>query len=168
MKALTGSTYHKAMKWQKLKIFLVEFSVFLLQVVLSKIDICDMANPTGYAFAMSRVFYGHNIFLVTAEYLISKLWTFVYFENLLIVAFEVVILAVYYFSIEFIKTKKKRMMMLLHVALASVVELYFSIQSLPLVLWFVGGLILKLILALYFFKLFQVYKNKFLFFKFYL
>ena len=154
------------MKWKRLKIFLIEFSIFVLQMLISRIEIAGLANPAGYSFAVARVFYGHNIFLVALEYALSKIWTFKVFQNLLIVAFEIVILAVYYFSIEFIKTKRQRTMMLCYVALSNAVALYFSVVSLELVLWFCLSFVLELILSLYFFKLFQVYKNKFLFFKF--
>lgn len=154
------------MKWKRLKIFLIEFSIFVLQMLISRIEIAGLANPAGYSFAVARVFYGHNIFLVALEYALSKIWTFGMFQNLLVVAFEIVILAVYYFSIEFIKTKRQRTMMLCYVALSNAVALYFSVVSLELVLWFCLSFVLELILSLYFFKLFQVYKNKFLFFKF--
>ena len=96
------------MKWKRLKIFLIEFSIFVLQMLISRIEIAGLANPAGYSFAVARVFYGHNIFLVALEYALSKIWTFGMFQNLLIVAFEIVILAVYYFSIEFIKTKRQK------------------------------------------------------------
>ena len=82
------------MKWQRWKVWLVELSIFLLQVVLSKIEFGGMANPVGYSFAVVRIFNSHNIFVVVVEYIVSQLWTFVKLENLLIVAFEVVILAV--------------------------------------------------------------------------
>ena len=135
-------------------------------MLISRIEFAGLANPAGYPFAVARVFYGHNIFLVALEYALSKIWTFMAFQNLLVVAFEIVILAVYYFSIEFIKTKKQRTMMLCHVALSNAVALYLSVASLELILWFCLSFVLELILSLYFFKVFQVYKNKFLFFKF--
>ena len=138
------------MKWRKVKVWLIELSIFLLQLVRSKIEIGAMENPVGYPFAMVRIFYSHNIFVVSAEYLISKIWTFAKFENLLIVAFEIVMLAIYYFSIEFIRTKKQRVMMLCHIGLSNVVALYFCAGALETILWFVLGVVLELVLCLYF------------------
>ena len=153
------------MNKQKVKFVLVELGLFALQVLISRVEVFGL-SPAGFPFAMLRIFYSHNIFVVTVEYLISKIWTFVQALNFLVVGFELVILALYYFALEFFKTKKKRLMMICFVIVSTAFDFYFSISSLQQVVLCSAGLVFKLALTLYFFKLFELFKKKFLFFKF--
>ncbi len=145
---------------------LVQTLLFVLQLILSRINFGEGISPVGFPFAMVRVFYGHNIFLVTAEYLVSKIWIFFKFSNIFIVIFEVVIIGLYFFCLEYIKCHKKRLMLAIFVAISKALLLYYNFVSLEAILIFLLGFILEIIVAVYFYKFFEVYKNKFLFFKF--
>ena len=76
------------MSKQKFKVWLIQFGIFLVQVLLSRIKMFGAVGPAGFPFVMVRIFSGHNIFLVLGEYVVSKLWCFEIASNVLIVAFE--------------------------------------------------------------------------------
>ncbi len=56
--------------------------------------------------------------------------------------------------------------MVVFIAISKTLLLYFSFDNLGVLLLFLTGFILEILLGLYFFKFFEVYKKKFVFFKF--
>ncbi len=115
---------------------------------------------------MSRVSVGDNLLSVCAFYFVSKLYLINKFNLFLSAVFEIVVVALYYFAKEFIKTNKKRFLMCLFVAISCALELYFSFETVQSITYFLIGFLLKILFALYFDKLFAVCKTKSIFFKF--
>lgn len=154
------------MSKNKLKIFFVEIGLFFMQMIFSKVIFFEIISPVGFSFAITRLFAGGNIFAVTIEYIVSKIYLFDSFNQIVMVVFEVIILSLYYFSREYIKTNKNRRLILIFVAISSSVGLYFSFSSLNNLVFYLIHFIFQLIITLYFYQLYKAFKNKFLFFKF--
>lgn len=138
----------------------------LMQFLFSKILLFESFSPVGLPFAVIRIFLEKNLFSVTISYLLSKTFFFSDIKILLITIFEVIVIALYYFSKEFIKTKKERFLMCVFVALSSVLKLYYSFLNLNTLILFFIEFFIKIFAVIYFHKFFAVYKTKFIFFKF--
>ena len=150
----------KAKKWLK------EFGYALLQVVFSRITFFGFVSPVGLPFAFARIFFGGNIFVSTIGYFISKIYAFSSFNVLISTIYEVVILALFYFAIEFFKTKHKILMLYGFLVISNAVSLYFNMFNLTLLWHFAVNFLVEAVLVFYFYMLFRIYKNKFIFFKF--
>ncbi len=137
-----------------------------MQFLFSKILLFDSFSPVGLPFAIVRIFLGKNLFSVTISYLLSKIFFLSDIKILLITIFEVVVIALYYFSKEFIKTKKERFLMCVFVALSSALKLYYSFSSLNILIMYFVEFFTKIFAVIYFHKFFAIYKTKFIFFKF--
>ena len=148
------------------KSILKETVFCLIQFVFSKINIAFHVNPVGLPFAMTRLFLGHNLFLVTISYFLSKCFLFNSLNCVFVAVYEVVVISLYYFAKEFVKTKKQTFMLVLFVMLSAMLKLYFSFSSFSNLIYFLIEFILKIFAVLFFVKFYKLYKSKFLFFKF--
>ena len=86
------------MDLEKLKKISIQASIILLQVFFSNISFYVGVMPVGLPFAFARVFFEHNIFLVLFGYLVSKLVCFKVASDLLVMAFELVVLILYFLN----------------------------------------------------------------------
>lgn len=150
----------------KLKIVMGLCLHLLLQVIFSHIKLFGFLSPVGLSFAFSKVYFGSNIFAVTLFYAISKIFLFCELKWVLVTAYEIVFLALYYFAKEFIKTDNKFLLCNLFLVFSNVLKLYFEIQTIESVLMFLIDFICQVLVLLYLYKFNQVYKNKLVFYKF--
>ena len=137
-----------------------------LQVIFSKIVLFENLSPVGLSFAFFKLFSDSNIFAVTGFYFISKIFLFNEVQGILITAYEIVFLSLYYFTNEFVKTNKKKLMVELFLILSNVLKFYFEVVSVENVIWFCLNLFLEILVLLYFCKFNSTYKNKLMFYKF--
>lgn len=137
-----------------------------MQFLFSKINLFGGISPVGLSFAMARIYLDKNLIVVAFGYFLSKLIFFQNFNVFLVTVFELVVIALYYFAREFIKTKKQRFLLCVFVGLSSVLSLYFSFANTESLIFYFVNFFCEILLALYFCKFFSVYKTKFLFFKF--
>ncbi len=154
------------MEKHKLKVCLKEFGAASLQFFFSRINLFGFFSPVGLAFAFSRLFSGGNIFVTVFAYFISKLYLFGDISGVAITIYEVVLLSLYYFAMEFIKTKRKFLLLYFFLIISNCLELYFNISNLTLLWHFAVNFLAELIILFYFCKLFAIYRKKFIFFKF--
>ena len=152
------------MNKKTVKILLKETLIFLVQIAFSRVQFGQIF-ALGFSFALSRVFFGGNLLLVAAEYVVSNLFLIFDFYTLLTVSFEIVIISLYYYFKEMFKVKRKRLSLFLFMLLSCVLELYFLISG--KILWqdFLLETILKLLFLAYFLKIYSVYQKKFIFLK---
>ena len=149
-----------------LKRVIIEIGCFVLQFIFSSVNILHSVYPVGLPFSLVRLFFGGNIFCVTGEYLLSKVILLTSFKWLIVTAFEIIILSLFYFANEFFKIKNKYIRISLFVVTSKMPELYFCLFGKGQIIVFIAGLLLSVLLSLYFLKLFVAIKNKSIFFKF--
>ena len=152
------------MNKQNIKKVIKEILIFVVQVAFSRVQFGQIF-PVGFAFALSRVFFGGNLFVVAGEYAISNLFLINDFYLLVSVAFEIIILSLYYFFKEMFKTKKKRLILVLFLILSSMLKLYFAIAG--KIFWkdFLIEFFAKIVTLFYFLKVYSIYQKKFIFLK---
>ncbi len=151
---------------QKAKLGLKICLHLCLQVIFSKLTLFKFLNFAGISFAFSKLMSGTNIFFVTGFYAVSKLFLIKNYEMALVLAYEVIFLALFYFANEFVKPQKATLFCSIFLILSNVLSLYFSINSLEGIIKLLLNLSLQL-LTLVFFVIFEkVYKNKLVFYKF--
>ena len=154
------------MEKEKVNLAIKELGYALLQVLFSRVNFYGFVSPVGLPFAFVRVFYGGNIIVCVLSYFISKIYTFSEINNLISVVYQIVILALYYFAIQFFKTNRKRLLLFGSLVVSSALSLYFDMFNLTTLWHFAVNFAVEIILTIYFYKLFDIYKNKFVFFKF--
>ena len=138
--------------------------LFIAQIAFSRAGFGNVF-PLGFCFALSRVYFGSNLLLVTLEYLISNIFIWSDFYLIISVAFEIVVFSLYYFVKENIKIRKKTLTLMLFLILSSMVKLYLVlISEFALVDYFVE-FCLKIVCLGFFVKLYSVYQKKFIFLK---
>lgn len=143
-----------------------EFCAFILQILFSKICFLKIICPFGLPFALVRVFYGGNIFCIIFSYMVSKLYTLFRFSDLFICFFEIIIITLFYFLINIKKLKKPLLALEIFGLLSLALKFYYALIYNENLILHLENLILTLIIIVYFYKFFKIYKNKFLFFKF--
>lgn len=148
----------------KLKLILKMLLIFIIQFAFSRLEIFGMF-PLGFAFAMVRVFFGENLMVVCAEYFISNLFGIFDFYFLLNLAFEIIVLSLYYFFKETVKTKRKRLFMILFLCLSTMFKAYLLVCG--KIKWqnYLIETFIKIIACLYFMKTHLVFQKKFIFLK---
>ena len=154
------------MKKDKIIRVLKEIGYIALQFFFPRIFLFNHISPVGLSFAFIKLFFDGNIFIVTGTYFISKIFLFFDFFELVIVAYEIVFLTLYYFTREFLKTKKQLLLVFVFLILSNSLRLYFEMFLLEDLIYFCVNIFLECLILFYFFKLFKVYKNKFIFSKF--
>ena len=154
------------MRKEKLIKVLKEVGMVAMQFFFSRIFLFDHLSPVGLAFAFIRLFFNGNIFVVTGGYALSKLYTFFDFSEMIICAYEIVFLTLYYFTKEFVKIKRKLLLVYIFMILSNALRLYYEMFTLVDLIFFFINLISEIILLHYFYKLFTIYKNKFIFCRF--
>lgn len=137
-----------------------------MQFFFSRIFLFNHLSPVGISFAFSRVFFGENILFITAEYFISKLYLCLNFNEMVIACYEVVFLTLYFFVKEFLKTKKQLIFVYIFLILSNALKFYFDVTSIDTLIYFFVNLACEILVLFYFYRLFKIYKNKFIFCKF--
>ncbi len=158
--------YDGYMKKQLIWRIIKEFAFLILQIFFSRINLFGFISPAGLPFAFIRLFFGGNIFITLGSYFISKIYLFANLNFLIITIYEIVLLTLYYFAMEFLKTKKKILLIYCFLIISNALSLYYNIFSLTSLWHFFVNFSLQIIILFYFYKLFAIYKNKFIFFKF--
>ena len=148
------------------KILLTEFVCLVLQIIFSKITILKVVCPFGLPFAINRVVFGGNIFFVIFSYLISKVYSFLIFPDIFVCFYEIVIICLFYFLINLKSIKSPFITLEISVVISSALKLYYMLTLSQNLLLYLLHLALLVFLTAYFYKFFNIYKNKFLFFKF--
>lgn len=154
------------MERKRVNFILKEFGFALLQFFFSRVNLFGFISPVGLPFAFARLHYGGNIFTVLLAFFISKIYLFSGLNHLAITIYEVVVLTLFYLAQEFLKTKRKVLLMYLFLILSNALALYYNIFNLTNLWHFLLNFGLQNLALYYFYKLFQIYKNKFIFFKF--
>ena len=162
----TKTIYSSFVNKQLLKKIGVMIAVWLLQMVFSNVSIFGKVFPAGLSFSFARLYFGANVIVVTLEYALSKVLLCFNFKWLIVTAFEIVMLALFYFANEFFKIKHKYLRVAGFVVVSKMLELYLALYKQGDFLIVFLGIILSVLYALYFLRLFVFYKNKSLFFKF--
>ena len=152
------------MNKEKIKFIIKEVLLFIVQVAFSRVQF-GQVFAVGFPFALSRIFFGGNLLLISTEYVLSNLFKVLDFYFLLAVAFEIVILTLYYYFKESFKIKRKRLLLVLFLILSTMLELYFSISK--RILWrdYLLELFIKILFLIYFLRIYTVYQKKFVFLK---
>ncbi len=88
------------------------------------------------------------------------------FFGFVTLGYQVVILSLYYFSLEYIKTKKKTLLQVIFILISKALKLYFCLFILEQLLWLVLECIIDLVALVYFKTLYKIYQKKFIFKKF--
>lgn len=154
------------MEKERVKTALRELGYALLQVLFSRVNFFGFLSPVGLPFAFVRTYFGGNIFVCTVSFFLSKIYTFSSVSLLICTVYEVVILALFYFALEFFKQKHKLLILYCSVLVASAVSLYTNMFDMTSLWHFAVNFAAELAAVFFFYKLFQIYKNKFIFFKF--
>ena len=147
-----------------MKFILKEVLVFVVQIAFSRLQI-EQIFPLGFPFAILRIFWDGNLFVVASEYAFSNIFLCKNFYFLLSVAFEIIILSLYYYFKETIKVKKKKLFLCLFLVLSTMLKLYYSIVHIFDWKLFLIELGLKLLLCFYLIKTYSVFQKKFIFLK---
>lgn len=143
-----------------------ELVLLCLQVIFSCIGYAQLVFPVGFPFALVRIVFGHNVLCVAGEYFVSKMFLFKQVSKIFETLFEIVVLSLFYFAIEFFVLKRKWLWITLATMLSKMLELYFCVCHSSGILLFCFGLMVSVLLAFYFNSLFVAVKNKSVFFKF--
>ncbi len=152
------------MSKEKLKSISKEILLIVVQIAFSRAEF-GQVFPLGFAFAIARIFFGGNLIIVTSSYLVANIFNLFNFYLLLSSLFEIIILSLYYYFRQTIKTKKKILFLYLFLVLSTMLKLYLSIsERMELKLYFIE-LAIKCIVLLYFLKLYSVVQKKFIFLK---
>lgn len=152
---------------EKISFTLKEIICGLFQIFFSRIHFFNVITPVGLPFAIARLNFGGNIFFVSFFYFISSIYLMLFnFENFIIVMYEIVFLALYFFVREFFKTNKNFLLLFIFTILSNAVSLYFCLMDINFLGNILIGLILECFSLIYFYKLFQQYQKKFIFCKF--
>lgn len=154
------------MEKKRVKFVLIEITYLIFQIIFSLVNLFGFLSPVGISFAFVRLLTGGNIFFVTAEYLISKSFGFGSLNKLFVTLYEVVFLALFYLTKEFVKTNKKLLLSIGFLLVSSVLSLYFSLHLTSTLIHYLINLVSSILLCIYFYKFNQTYKNKFIFYKF--
>ena len=155
------------MNKDKLLKILKELGYIALQFFFSRIFLFEHLSPVGLSFAFIKLFFDGNIIIVTGTYFISKIFLFfMSFSELVIVAYEIIFMTLYYFTREFLKTKKQLLLVYFFMILSNALRLYFEMFLLEDLIYFCINLLCEILVLFYFYRLFKIYKNKFIFSKF--
>ena len=140
----------------------------LMQVLFSRVNFFSIISPVGLPFALARLFYGGNIFSVTFFYLVSNIYLFfIGINNLIIVGYEIIFLALYFFTKEFVKSKNSNVTLLyVFIVLSNALKLYYYVNEINLLSLFLANIFLQCFIQLFFYILFDHYQKKFIFCKF--
>ena len=152
------------MNKKRLKFVLKEILVFLVQIAFSRVQF-GRIFPTGFTFALSRIFFGGNLLVVAIEYAVSNLFFVFDFYFIISVTFEIVVLSLYFFFKEMFKVKRKRLVLCLFLVLSTMLKLYLAISQKLLWYDYLIETAIKIIFLIYFLKVYIVYQKKFIFLK---
>lgn len=154
------------MKKEKLILILKELLFCLVQIIFSNVKLFNVSLVAGLSFAFARLFFEQNLLLVTIEYAFSRAIVSVCLKDFLVIAYQIVLLSLYYFSKEFVKRKKPILIAFTFLCFSELLELYFSFSSLISTLLCLAGFVGLIAIFLFFITFFKCYKNKFVLFRF--
>lgn len=149
-----------------IKFFGVEILCLIIQLCFSKLNLFGFLSPIGLTFAFARLATGANILIVCAVYFISKIYSFVAFQSFMIVLYEIVFLALFYFAIGIFKIKREWTVATIFLFFSNILSLYFSLENYEMLWHFALNLCLEILIFFYLYKFFKVYHSKFIFFRF--
>lgn len=150
---------------ENIKSLLKECGLFLLQVIFFEIGLFGFSFSVAMPFAFIRLFNGANLVFVAIEYAIGGLIYDFSFSGLVLIGYDIVVLSLYYFSLEFFKIKRKNLLLILFLLVSNALELYFSLFTALEMIELLILFIIEVCALFYFKKLYQVYKKKFIFYK---
>ena len=154
--------YDFFVKKEKIKTILKHIFFFVVQIAFSR-ELFGQVFPFGFSFAITRIYFGGNLFLVAAEYAISNIFLWQNFYLIISVAYEIIILTLYYFFKETVKIKRKKTFLFLFLMLSSMVKLYLCVVGDLSYMHFIVELILKAFALVYLLQLHEIYQKKFIF-----
>lgn len=157
--------YYECVKKETLKLVAKECALLIVQIIFSNIRLFGFSSGAGLAFAFARLFLGSNLIVVVSFFVVSKLILIEKITGLIVIAYEVVLLSLYYFSKEFVRSKKQVFLSVVFILFANLLELYFSLSS-----WAEAGKCLVSLVSCVFVFVFLIIfckacKNKFVFFR---
>lgn len=152
------------MNKEKTRFIIKEIFLCIVQMAFSR-ELFGQVFALGFSFAMVRVFLGGNILLVAGEYLISNIFLWKNFYLLLSTAFEIIILSLYFYFKDVIKTKRKKLILCLFLFLSTMVKLYLCVVKEFLWQDYLIELGLKILAVFYFIKIQSVFQKKLIFLK---
>lgn len=147
---------------EKLKFASKQVLVFIAQLAFSRAWFGELC-PLGFAFSLARIHLGAGLFLVTAEYAVSCLYFCADFYLMISLAFEIVILSLYYYFKNTTKIKRKRLFLCLFLILSTMVKLYYLVAGILDWKIYLAETILKLFAAGYFVMVYKLFQKKFVF-----
>lgn len=156
--------YYFFVRNEKLRKILKHVFLFVVQMAFSR-ALFGQVFPLGFTFALARIYLGGNLFIIAIDYAISNIFLWSNFYLILSVAFEIIVLSLYYFFKETVQVKRKKLMLFLFMVLSTMLKLYLVLSS---KLNFVSYLIelgLKILSLAFFLKLYLLYQKKFIFFR---
>lgn len=152
------------MNKEKLKLILKQALIFIAQLAFSR-GWYGGVNPLGFAFAISRIYSGAGLLVVSVEYFLSCLYLFGDFYLMLSVAFEIVVLSLYYYFRNTTKFKRKNLFLSLFLILSTMPKLYYAITFIMDWKLYIIETVLKLISCAYFVLVSKLFLKKFVFLK---
>lgn len=150
----------------KLKKNGVELLFCLLQVVFSNVNIFGEVYFAGFPFALSRLYFGANIFCVAFEYVFSKVLLLLNFKWVIVTIFEIILLSLFYLVNEYFVVKRKNIRISVFAVVSKMPELYICISNGTGLFIQLVGIVFSVFYSIYFIRLFVSIKNKSVFFKF--
>ena len=153
------------MKKETIQKILKECGLFLLQIVFARVCVFKFSFSIAFPFAIVRLFNGSSLVFVAAEYAVAGLIHNFSISGLLCVGYEIVVLSLYYFSLEFFKIKRKNLMLIIFLLLSRALGLYQSLFDSVAIIELSASFIIELFALFYFRKLYEVYRKKFVFYK---
>lgn len=137
-----------------------------MQVLFSKINLFNFSFSIGFPFALIRLCNGSSLAIVSVEYAVANVVHGFNFYTFVLTGYEVIVLSLYYFSLEFIKTKRKNLVLIIFLAISKSLLLYFALFNIGLLLKVLVYFLIELISIFYFKKLYISFKKKFTFYRF--
>ena len=157
--------YYLFVNSRQIKIVLKNVLLFVFQIAFSRLQFGAYFS-FGFAFALSRVFWNENLLVVSAEYLVSTIiFNFGKFYELSAIAFEIVILTLFFYFKEISKLQRKILFLHLFLALSCMLKLYFAISHVLIWKDFLIETAMKFLALDYFLLVHKLYLKKFVFFK---
>lgn len=154
------------MRKEKIKKCFIEIGLCSLQVLFCKISLFNFSFSLGFPFALVRLFNGSGLAIVAIEYTVANILYCVNFQKFILLGYEIVVLSLYYFSLEFIKTKRKNLIIVIFLLISKSLLLYFALFNTAILIAILVQFLIELTSIFYFKQLFISFKKKFAFYRF--
>jgi len=150
---------------ENIKLILKECGLFLLQVIFFKISLFDFSFSIAVPFALVRIFNGSSLVFVAIEYAIGGLVYDFSLSGMFLIGYDIVVLSLYYFSLEYFKIKRKNLLLILFLLLSNALEVYWSLFVAEKMIELLIMFVIEVCALFYFINLYLIYKKKFIFYK---